>query len=69
MTERNDGNENAVSAVLRLDYNGPGTVECSDYHPTRHELTILARYWLDQRFDVATWCWFCACVGSSEMRI
>ena len=51
------------------EVNGPGSVEFSDYHPSRYELGILAKHWLDVRLSTLTFCWFYAYSGSTEIRI
>ena len=60
--------ENGIVIGLVDPVNGPGSAECSDYHPTRHELAVLARYWMDQQLDSVTSVWLLRCIGSTDQH-
>ena len=38
--------------------NGPGAEECREFVPTKHELSVLAKYWIRERLN-ADWPVFC----------
>jgi hypothetical protein len=51
------------------EVNGEGALEATEFVPTRHELSIIARYWLKERVNVR-FNWFCfGDSGSREIRI
>jgi hypothetical protein len=47
---------------------GPESVECEEYRPTRHELAVLARYWLDEYYDIDLFHWESMCVGTASLK-
>src|SRR5262245_25788504 len=49
--------------------NGPGGVEHREYHPSVHELTVLAQYWLRERLSSLTSGWLMNTVGSHDLCI
>jgi hypothetical protein len=51
------------------EVHGPGSVQHSDYHPTIHELKVIAKYWLEQELSVCAEFWFSRQVGSHEWRL
>jgi hypothetical protein len=48
--------------------NGEDAQGCPDYVPTRHELEVLARHWLQAELDVIRWFEETGCSGSTEWR-
>jgi hypothetical protein len=51
------------------EVNGPASDECPGFHPSRHELEVLAKYWFDRRLSVVTRCWLHDQYGSDYIRI
>jgi hypothetical protein len=43
----------------------PESVECPDFHPSRHELEVLAKYWRDSQLRELTFCWLWDVYGYS----
>jgi hypothetical protein len=61
------GDNFAIGAVPEV--NGEGAVEERGYVPTRHELMIIARYWLKEVRTIEFDWFFCGCFGSTDMRV
>jgi hypothetical protein len=60
------GDEIIMGCVWEV--NGPGSEAFEGYSPTRAELLILARHWYEEYLSTATFCFFHATSGSSEIR-
>jgi hypothetical protein len=51
------------------EVNGEGALEENKFVPTRHELSILARYWLKEVLTIRFDCFVYAYSGSREIRV
>jgi hypothetical protein len=51
------------------EVNGKGALEENGFVPTRHELSILARYWLEKVLTMQFDCFLYAESGSTESRV
>ena len=51
------------------EVNGEGALEENGFVPTRHELSILARYWLEEVLTINFDWFYYRQTGSSEMRV
>jgi hypothetical protein len=51
------------------EVNGKGALEENGFVPTRHELSILARYWLEKVLTMKFNCFLYAESGSTEIRV
>jgi hypothetical protein len=61
------GGNLTVGAVPEV--NGEGAVEERGNVPTRHELMIIARYWLKKVRTIEFDWFYYACVGSTDIRV
>ena len=61
------GDNHVVGAVDEV--NGEGALEVNEFVPTRHELSILARYWLEKVLTINFDWFYYRQTGSSEMRV